>query len=59
MKTNIKYEPPMIEVIEVEVEGRLAVSGYGQDTGGNHDFGGRGANGRRGEWGDLWEYNWE
>ena len=26
------YEPPMIEVIEVEVEGGFAVSGYGNDS---------------------------
>ena len=26
------YEPPMIEVIEVDVEGGFAVSGYGSDS---------------------------
>ena len=29
---NELYEPPMIEVIEVEVEGGFAVSGYGSDS---------------------------
>ena len=32
MKENILYEPPMVEVIEVEVEGGFAVSGYGPDS---------------------------
>ena len=26
------YEPPKVEVIEVEVEGGFAISGYGQDS---------------------------
>ena len=26
------YEPPMVEVIEVEVESGFAVSGYGPDS---------------------------
>ena len=26
------YEPPMIEVLEVEVESGFAVSGYGSDS---------------------------
>lgn len=29
---NFMYEPPIIEVIEVEVEGGFAVSGYGSDS---------------------------
>ena len=29
---EIFYEPPMVEVIEVEVEGGCAVSGYGSDS---------------------------
>ena len=29
---NFMYEPPMIEVIEVEVESGFAVSGYGSDS---------------------------
>ena len=28
MSRNVMYEPPMVEVIEVEVEGGFAVSGY-------------------------------
>ena len=32
MKENILYEPPMVEVIEVEVEKGFAVSGYGPDS---------------------------
>jgi hypothetical protein len=29
---NFMYESPMIEVIEIEVEGGFAVSGYGSDS---------------------------
>ena len=29
---EIFYEPPMVEVIEVEVEGGLSVSGCGSDS---------------------------
>ena len=32
MKENILYEPPQVEVIEVEVEKGFAVSGYGPDS---------------------------
>ena len=32
MSRNVMYEPPMVEVIEVEVEGGFAVSGYGSDS---------------------------
>ena len=32
MKENILYEPPQVEVIEVEVEKGFAVSGYGSDS---------------------------
>ena len=32
MKENILYEPPMIEVIEVEVESGFAISGHGSDS---------------------------
>ena len=28
---NFMYEPPMIKVIKVEVEGGFATSGYGND----------------------------
>jgi hypothetical protein len=45
------YEPPMIEVIEVEVEGGFAASGYGFDSD-DSEFGAPAQ--RRGEWGDLW-----
>ena len=38
---EIFYEPPMIEVIEVEVEGGLAISGQGTDTNNDYDFGER------------------
>ena len=31
------------------------LEGQGTDTSGDHDFGGRGANERRGTWGNLWE----
>ena len=29
---NFMYEPPMIKVIKVEVEGGFATSGYGNDS---------------------------
>ena len=45
------YEPPMIEVLEVEVEGGFATSGYGNDSD-DSEFGAPAQ--RRGEWGDLW-----
>ena len=32
MSRNVMYEPPMVEVIEVEVESGFAVSGYGSDS---------------------------
>lgn len=57
-KFNKQYESPRVEVVEMEVEAGLATSsieGYGSDTNGNHDFGGRGANVRRGTWSDLEE----
>ena len=45
------YEPPMIEVLEVEVEGGFATSGYGSDSD-DSEFGAPAQ--RRGEWGDFW-----
>ena len=38
---EIFYEPPMIEVLEVEVEGGFAISGQGTDTNNDYDFGER------------------
>ena len=38
---EIFYEPPMIEAIEVEVEGGFAISGQGTDTNNDYDFGER------------------
>ena len=32
MKEDIWYEPPKVEVIEVEVESGFAVSGWGHDS---------------------------
>ncbi len=32
MKTFLNYESPKVEIIEVEVEGGFAVSGYGSDS---------------------------
>ena len=29
---DFMYEPPKVEVLEVEVEGGFAISGYGQDS---------------------------
>lgn len=49
------YTPPIVTVVEIETLQMLAMSGQGTDTSGDHDFGGRGANERRGTWGDLWE----
>ena len=55
-KTYIK---PSCKVINIELIGMLAMSGHGTDTNNDYDFGGRGANERRGEWGNLWEHKWE
>ena len=50
------YVCPSCEVVEVEVQhAMLAMSGQGTDTNNDYDFGSRGANERRGAWGDLWE----
>ena len=38
---EIFYEPPMVEVLEVEVEGGFAISGQGTDTNNDYDFGER------------------
>ena len=35
------YEPPKVEIIEVEVEKGFALSGQGTDTSGDHEFGER------------------
>ena len=35
------YEPPMIEVVEVEVEDGFCMSGQGTDTNNDYDFGER------------------
>ena len=55
-KTYIK---PSCKVINIELLGMLAMSGQGTDTNNDYDVGGRGANERRGEWGNLWEHKWE
>ena len=55
-KTYIK---PSCKVINIELIGMLAMSGQGTDTNNDYDFGGRGANERRGEWGNLWKHKWE
>ena len=53
---KMNYEAPLVEIIEVEVQhAMLAMSGQGTDTNNDYDFGSRGANERRGAWGDLWE----
>ena len=49
------YTPPVVTLVEIETLQMLAISGQGTDTSGDHDFGGRGANERRGTWGNLWE----
>ncbi len=49
------YAPPRCEVMEIETTQMIATSGHGNDTEGNHNFGERQANERRGEWGNLWE----
>ena len=55
-KTYIK---PSCKIINIELIGMLAMSGQGTDTNNDYDFGGRGANERCGEWGNLWEHKWE
>ena len=40
-KENLEYEPPLVEVIEVEVEKGFAISGQGTDTNNDYDFGER------------------
>ena len=40
-KENLDYEPPLVEVIEVEVEKGFAMSGQGTDTNTDYDFGER------------------
>ena len=52
---KMNYEAPLVEIIEVEPQEMLAMSGQGTDTNNDYDFGIRGANERRGAWGDLWE----
>lgn len=49
------YTSPVMTLVEIETFQMLAMSGQGTDTSGDHDFGGRGANERRGTWGDLWK----
>ena len=50
------YVCPSCEVVEVEVQhAMLAMSGQGTDTNNDYDFGSRGANERRGNWGNLWK----
>ncbi len=53
--TKQLYTPPAMTVVELECETMLAMSGQGTDTNGNHEFGVRSANERRGQWGDLWK----
>ena len=38
---DFMYESPKVEVIEVEVEGGFAISGYGDDTYDDYEFGER------------------
>ena len=38
---DFMYEPPKVEVIEVEVEGGFAISGYGDDIYDDYEFGER------------------
>jgi len=40
MENMTNYESPEVEVIEVEVEGGFAISGYGDDTYDDYEFGG-------------------
>ena len=49
------YTPPVMTLVEIETLQMLAISGYGNDTYDDYEFGGRGANERRGTWGDLWK----
>ena len=40
-ETRTMYEAPKVEVIEVEVERGFAISGYGDDTYDDYEFGER------------------
>ena len=50
-----EYIKPMSEEVNIALTTLLAMSGYGDDTYDDYEFGGRGANERRGTWGNLWE----
>ena len=54
-QTKKLYTTPSAKIVKIECESAiLAMSGQGTDTNNDYDFGGRGANERRGEWGNLW-----
>ena len=53
-KDKKNYVAPKMHVLQLCTEGIIAMSGQGTDTNNDYDFGGRGANERRGEWGNLW-----
>ena len=53
-QTKKLYTPPSISTVEIEPSLMLAMSGQGTDTNNDYDFGGRSVNGRRGQWGNLW-----
>lgn len=46
------YKKPVMNIVEVETQTMLALSGDAGDTKGNFEFGN--APQRRGEWGNLW-----
>ena len=50
MNTKIMYTKPEIEIIEVELEGTMALSGGSEDLSGSEDYPGSANSKRRGFW---------
>ena len=50
-QTKQLYTPPTMNIVEIECESMLAMSGYGYDSD-DSEFGAPMQ--RRGEWGNLW-----
>ena len=53
-QTKQLYTAPTMNIVEIECESMLAISGQGTNTNNDYDFGGRGANEHREAWGNLW-----
>ena len=52
-QTKKLYTPPSINIVEIECESMLAMSGYGYDSD-DSEFGAPAKAARRGQWGNLW-----